>query len=137
VHLSPTRRASDLGQSTYNLDRTIRVALDLLLVVFLRRYVQRPLHVFGGLGVMLGVVGAALLGYLATEKFVFGEAIGDRPMLAFALTLTISAVVLVVQGLLGELMIRLLHETGQRPQYRLKMSRKLAAPPRRAAAPER
>ena len=125
-----------LGQSKYKLDRTIRVALDLLLVVFLRRYVQRPLHVFGGLGVLLGLVGASLLGYLAIEKFVFGEAIGDRPMLAFALTLAISAIVLVVQGLLGELMIRLLHETGQRPQYRLKMSRKLTAAGR-IAAPER
>jgi glycosyltransferase involved in cell wall biosynthesis len=126
-----------LGQSKYKLDRTIRVALDLLLVVFLRRYVQRPLHVFGGLGIMLGVVGAGLLGYLATEKFVFGQAIGDRPMLAFALTLTVSAVFLVVQGLLGELMIRLLHETGHRPQYRLKMSRKLTATPGRMAALER
>lgn len=115
------------GRSKYKLDRTIRVALDLLLVVFLRKYVQRPLHVFGGLGILLGILGASLLGYLAVEKFVFGAAIGDRPMLPFALTLAVSAIFLVVQGLLGELMIRLLHETGKRPQYRLRMKRKLAA----------
>jgi len=132
--LEVNHRPRLLGKSKYKLDRTIRVALDLLLVVFLRRYVQRPLHVFGGVGIALGLVGSALLAYLATEKFVFGEAIGDRPMLAFAFTLTISSVFLVVQGLLGELMIRLLHETGHRPQYRLKMSRKLEAEARRTAA---
>ncbi|MEQ9642673.1 MAG: glycosyltransferase family 2 protein [Alphaproteobacteria bacterium] len=111
------------GTSKYGLDRTLRVALDLMLIVFLRKYLQRPLHIFGGLGILLGVIGAAISAYLAVVKFGLGEEIGGRPLLFFAGLLLIASVFLVVQGLLGEVLVRLLHQSHERPQYRLRLPR--------------
>lgn len=118
-------RARTRGTSKYGLDRTLRVALDLLLIVFLRKYIQRPLHFFGGIGALLGVLGTAICLYLASLKVFLGEDIGERPLLLLGITLVVSAVILVVQGLTGEIVVRLLHESADRPQYRLRLDRKL------------
>ena len=108
------------GNSKYKLDRSVRVLLDLILVVFLRKYIQRPLHAFGGLGLLLASIGMAIMLYLVALKLFAGAAIGGRPLLLFGVMLNISGLILIVQGLLGELVVRLLHETGDRPQYRIK-----------------
>jgi glycosyltransferase involved in cell wall biosynthesis len=113
------------GRSKYSLDRSTRVLLDLLLVMFLHRYVQRPLHVFGGIGLVFAVTGMAICLYLTGLKVFYGESIGGRPLLLLGITLNIVALFLIIQGLLGELIIRLLHESTDRPQYRLKLLRKL------------
>lgn len=112
------------GQSKYSLDRTLRVALDLILMVFLRKYIQRPLHFFGGLGAVLGTVGLAICLYLVVVKLGYGEDIGNRPLLTLGVSLSVSALILIVQGLLGELIVRLLHQSDSQPQYRLRLDRK-------------
>ena len=112
------------GQSKYSLDRTLRVALDLILMVFLRKYIQRPLHFFGGLGAVLGTVGLAICLYLVILKLGYGEDIGNRPLLTLGVSLTVSALILIVQGLLGELIVRLLHQSDSQPQYRVRLDRK-------------
>ena len=113
------------GSSKYGLDRTMRVVLDLLLVMFFRRYIQRPLHVFGGAGLMCIVPGGLVLTYLALLKLLTGASIGGRPLLSLGVLLVVVGVVLIGQGLLGELTGRLLHEAGGRAQYHLKSPRKL------------
>ena len=120
------------GSSKYGLDRTVRVVLDLMLVMFFRRYIQRPLHVFGGAGLMCIIPGGLILSYLATLKIVTGADIGGRPLLSLGILLVVVGIVLIGQGLLGELTGRLLHEAGGRAQYHLKSPRKLqhdALPP--------
>lgn len=114
------------GSSKYGLDRTLRVGLDLLLIVFMRRYIQRPLHFFGSIGAILGVLGFAICAYLVFLKIGFDEAIGGRPLLLLGILLIVSAVTMVVQGLIGELLVRLLHQSDDRPQYRLRLGRKTA-----------
>ena len=115
------------GSSKYGLDRTLRVGLDLLLIVFMRRYIQRPLHFFGSIGAFLGILGFAICAYLVVLKIVFDEAIGGRPLLLLGVLLVVSAVTMVVQGLIGELLVRLLHQSDDRPQYRLRLARKVAS----------
>src|SRR5512139_195817 len=56
------------GQSKYGIDRTFRVILDLVLIVFFMRYRQRPLHAFGGLGLWLATPGVLMLVYLLGVK---------------------------------------------------------------------
>jgi len=114
------------GKSKYALDRTFRVVLDLILIIFFRRYIQRPLHVFGGAGLMCMLPGGLILAYLATLKIFAGTDIAGRPLLTLGVMLFVVGIVMVGQGLLGELTGRLLHEAGGRPQYHLKSPRKMA-----------
>ncbi|MDM7456428.1 MAG: glycosyltransferase family 2 protein [Tepidimonas sp.] len=104
------------GQSKYGIDRTFRVILDLVLIVFFLRYRQRPLHAFGGLGLWLLVPGGLILLYLATVKLM-GEDIGGRPLLVVGVMAVLMGAQLIVAGLTGELLIRIYHEGSGRPQY--------------------
>jgi hypothetical protein len=84
------------------MERYLRGFLDLLTVTFMGRYRQRPLHLFGGLGLLLGTVGAGLLAYLTVLKLL-GEAIGHRPLLTLGVLLVVVGVQLVSLGLVSEL----------------------------------
>lgn len=107
------------GQSKYGIDRTFRVILDLVLIVFFMRYRQRPLHAFGGLGLWLAMPGVLMLGYLAVIK-LGGEDIGGRPLLIAAVMLILIGAQLIVAGLIGEMLTRIYHEGQGRPQYHVR-----------------
>ena len=91
------------GRSRYGLERYLRAFLDLLTVTFIGRYRHRPLHLFGGLGLLVGLVGFVLLAYLTALK-VAGEAIGHRPLLTLGVLLVVVGVQLVSLGLIGEML---------------------------------
>lgn len=107
------------GQSKYGIDRTFRVILDLVLIVFFMRYRQRPLHAFGGLGLWLATPGVLILAYLLALK-IGGESIGGRPLLIAAVMLILIGAQLVVAGLTGEMLMRVYHEGQGRPQYHVR-----------------
>ncbi|MEK7883243.1 glycosyltransferase family 2 protein [Methyloversatilis sp. NSM2] len=104
------------GVSKYGIDRTFRVILDLVLIVFFMRYRQRPLHAFGALGLWLATPGAAVLCWMGLLK-LFGHDIAGRPLLMAGVMLLLMGVQLIVAGLIGELLIRIYHEGRGRPQY--------------------
>jgi hypothetical protein len=118
------------GHSKYGLGRTLRVLLDLFTVKFLVAYGTRPAHLFGLWGLGVGAIGAATLAYLAYVKFVVGEAIGGRPLLIVGWMLLIAGVMLVMNGLLAELLVRTYHESQGKPTYVVK-ELPLAAEPER------
>jgi glycosyltransferase involved in cell wall biosynthesis len=107
------------GMSKYGLDRTFRVILDLVLIVFFMRYRQRPLHAFGALGLWLATPGAGILLWMGLLK-LFGHDIGGRPALIAGVMLLLMGVQLVVAGLIGELLIRIYHEGRGGAQYHLR-----------------
>jgi len=74
-------RARQFGKSKYGIGRTARVVLDLITVSFLLNYATRPLHIFGGLGLIVGSVGTLIGLYLTFLKLALGRDIGDRPLL--------------------------------------------------------
>ncbi len=104
------------GVSKYGIDRTFRVILDLILVVFFMRYRQRPLHAFGGLGLWLATPGVLILLWLLLDKLM-GHAIGGRPLLLAGVMLVLMGVQLIAAGLIGELLMRIYHEAGGAPQF--------------------
>lgn len=104
------------GVSKYGIDRTFRVILDLILIVFFMRYRQRPLHAFGGLGLWLAAPGALILLWLLVEKLL-GEDIGGRPLLLAGVMLVLMGAQLIAAGLIGELLTRIYHEAGGAPQF--------------------
>jgi dolichol-phosphate mannosyltransferase len=90
------------GRSRYGLERYLRGFLDLLTVTFMGRYRHRPLHLFGGIGLLLGFLGTLVLSYL-TVLWLSGEAIGHRPLLTLGVLLVVVGVQLVSLGLVSEL----------------------------------
>src|SRR5262249_33449876 len=110
-------RARTRGRSKYGLGRTLRVILDLFTVKFLLSYATRPAHFFGPIGFLFGGGGFAILAYLTWLKLGAGEAIGGRPLLLLGTLLFRFGGMLVICGLLGELLVRIYHESQGKPIY--------------------
>jgi glycosyltransferase involved in cell wall biosynthesis len=108
------------GSSKYGLGRTLRVLMDLLTIWFMQKFLTRPMHVFGALGLLSLGLGLLTGGYLTILKFAFGESIADRPLLTLVVVLLLAGVQLFCFGLLGELLIRTYHESQGRPIYRVR-----------------
>ncbi|MEO7191078.1 MAG: glycosyltransferase family 2 protein [Vicinamibacterales bacterium] len=113
-------RARIHGRSKYGISRTIRVVLDLVTVKFLLSYSTRPLQMFGVMGLAIGALGGLLLGYLAYVKFMYEEAIGNRPLLSVSILLMITGVQFVTVGLLAEMQARTYHESQNKPVYAIR-----------------
>ncbi len=108
------------GQSKYGLGRTFRVAMDLLTIWFMKKFLTRPMHVFGLFGLLSMVLGTLLGGYLTFVKVFLGESIGNRPLLILAVVLLLAGVQLFSFGLLAELLMRTYHESQGKPIYRVR-----------------
>ncbi len=91
------------GVSKYGWKRLFKGALDLITVIMLTRYLKRPGHFFGGLGIASGGIGFFILLGLSIQKIFFGASIGNRPLLLLGVLLVILGVQLVSTGLIGEL----------------------------------
>ncbi|MDK9699887.1 MAG: hypothetical protein OEM52_07080 [bacterium] len=90
------------GKTKYGASRFLKGFLDLLTVVFLQRYTRRPSHIFGGVGIVIGTAGFGIAAYLTILK-LFGQPIGQRPLLLLAILFILVGVQLVSLGLLGEM----------------------------------
>ncbi|MGK7929821.1 MAG: glycosyltransferase family 2 protein [Microcystaceae cyanobacterium] len=112
--------ARQYGQSKYGLGRTVRVLMDLLTIFFLKKFLTRPMHIFGFAGLALLLVGLLMGGYLTFIKLVLGASIGHRPLLLLAVLLILTSIHLLSVGLLAELIMRTYHESQQRPIYRVR-----------------
>ena len=110
-------RARRHGVSKYGISRTVRVVLDLLTVKFLMSYSTRPLQIFGLIGLVMGLLGVALTGWLAYIRLFAYESIADRPLLLFGILLIFTGVQLVTLGLLAEMQARTYHESQKKPTY--------------------
>ncbi len=112
-------RARQYGSSKYGIDRTFRVLMDLLTVWFIKRFLTRPMYVFG-FGGLIAILGSLLAStYLLAVKLMGGD-IGNRPLLTLAVVLGLAGIQLFCFGLLGELLIRTYHESQGRPIYRIR-----------------
>ena len=94
------------GSSKYGWSRLTKGFLDLLTVVFITKYRQRPLHLFGLPGLLSMAVGILLGLWLTFEKLVLGEAIGTRPALLLAVLLVVIGTQFFGLGLIGEFLTR-------------------------------
>ncbi len=98
------------------MERFLRGFLDLVTVGFLTRFMVRPMHLFGMLGTLSFASGFVMAAWISFDKVVFGQPIGDRPLLLFAVMLVVVGVQMFTTGLLGETIIRPAMETTNRYQ---------------------
>jgi glycosyltransferase involved in cell wall biosynthesis len=103
AELPVNHRPRTNGQSRFGIERYLRAPFDLLTIVFMGRYRQRPLHLFGGLGVTASLAGGAILAYLTALK-IGGAGIGDRPLLLLGILLVVVGVQFLTLGLIGEML---------------------------------
>ena len=97
-----SHRPRQFGKSKYSVGRFTRGFLDFLTVLFLTRYRTRPLHLIGGMGLILSLVGAGILLYLTILK-IGGTPIAGRPLFFLGILFIIIAIQLVTFGLLAEM----------------------------------
>ncbi|GAB4405582.1 MAG: glycosyltransferase family 2 protein [Thermodesulfovibrionales bacterium] len=108
------------GKSKYGISRTVKVVLDLITVKFLQSFSTRPLQFFGAIGIAGGFIGFLTLLYLSIEKLILGNPIGGRPLLLLGALLIIVGIQFIGMGLLGEMIVRVYHETQRKPIYVIK-----------------
>jgi len=108
------------GKSKYGISRTIKVVLDLITVKFLQSFSTKPLQFFGTVGMTGGFLGFLLLLYLSIDKLILGNPIGGRPLLLLGALLIIVGIQFIGMGLLGEMIVRVYHETQRKPIYVIK-----------------
>ena len=85
------------GQSKYGINRTIRVLSDLQLILFLKRFRHKPMHLFGGWGVFSLGIGSLILFYLLIQK-ILGHEIGGRPLLTLGFILFMAGLQLIASA---------------------------------------
>ena len=112
-------RARQFGSSKYGIDRTFRVLMDLLTVWFMKRFLTRPMYVFGFGGLIAILLSLVASSYLLAVKLMGGD-IANRPLLTLAVVLGLAGIQLFCFGLLGELQIRTYHESQDQPIYRIR-----------------
>jgi glycosyltransferase involved in cell wall biosynthesis len=108
------------GKSKYGISRTMKVVLDLITVKFLQSFSTKPLQFFGPIGLLSGAFGFLISLYLTLEKIFSGKDIGGRPLLLLGALLIIVGIQFIGMGLLGEMMVRVYHETQKKPIYVIK-----------------
>src|SRR5690606_3425972 len=108
------------GKSKYGLGRTTKVINDLILLLFQRKYLQKPIHLFGNIGLLSFLLGGIILTYLMIVKFGTGQDIGNRPLLILGILLMFVGVQFFTTGIIIDLQMRTYFESQQKRPYKVK-----------------
>lgn len=108
------------GKSKYGLGRTTKVVNDLILLLFQRKYLQKPIHLFGNIGMLSFLCGGLILLYLLVIKFGFGHDIGNRPLLILGILLLFVGVQFFTTGFIIDLQMRTYFESQQKRPYTIR-----------------
>jgi glycosyltransferase involved in cell wall biosynthesis len=107
------------GKSKYGINRTFKVASDLILLVFFQKYFKRPIHFFGPLGLASLGLGGAIYTYLLIIK-IGGAEIWGRPILILGTTLMLAGIQFITLGIMAELMMRTYYESQAKKTYSIR-----------------
>lgn len=106
------------GTSKYGISRTLKVASDLMLMAFFIKYRQKPMHLFGSLGLTAFGLGGLIESYLLILK-MFGNDIGGRPLFFVGILLILSGIQLITTGFIAELQMRTYYKSSSSTPYRV------------------
>ncbi|WP_346861311.1 glycosyltransferase family 2 protein [uncultured Draconibacterium sp.] len=112
-------RSREFGTSKYGINRTTRVLSDLVLMVFFKKYLQRPMHFFGNIGIFTLAFGVLINFYLLVLKLM-GNDIWGKPLLLLGILLVLGGIQFITTGIIAELQMRTYFESQQKKPYRVK-----------------
>ena len=107
------------GKSKYGINRTFKVMSDLVLMVFMRRYMQKPMHLFGPLGFVSFGLGVLINIYLLILK-IMGHDIGGKPLLILGLILLLGGIQLITIGIIADINVRTYYESQSKKTYNVR-----------------
>jgi glycosyltransferase involved in cell wall biosynthesis len=107
------------GTSKYGLGRTFKVMADLITMVFFRKYIQKPMHLFGTMGFISLGFGILINLYLLVLK-IMGQEIWGKPILILGLIFLIAGIQLITFGILAEINVRTYFEGTNRKTYQVR-----------------
>lgn len=108
------------GKSNYGLSRTTKVVNDLILLLFQRKYLQKPIHLFGNIGLLSFIGGSLIMLYLFYVKFFHGEDIGNRPLLVLGILFMFVGVQFFTTGIIIDLQMRTYFESQSKRPYNIR-----------------
>ena len=123
TQIDVNHRAREFGKSKYNLSRTTRVMSDLILMLFFKKYLQRPMHLFGGLGIITFGLGVLINIYLLVLKFI-GDDIWGKPLMLLGMLLVLGGIQFVTIGIVAELQMRTYFESQNKKTYTVRRIKK-------------
>ncbi|EAZ82258.1 glycosyltransferase family 2 protein [Algoriphagus machipongonensis] len=107
------------GESKYGLSRTFKVLADLILMLFFQKYFQRPIHLFGGIGIVSFMIGMLINFYLLILKLL-GEDIWGRPIMILGIVLVLGGIQFITTGIIAEIIVRTYFESQNKKTYTIK-----------------
>lgn len=119
VQVKVTHHARRFGKSKYNMGRTLKVVSDLLLVLFIKRYMQKPMHLFGSAGLMLAIAGTVINLYLLGLK-LNGQDIWGKPLLILGSLLFLAGIQLITTGIIADIQMRTYFESQRKKPYNIR-----------------
>jgi glycosyltransferase involved in cell wall biosynthesis len=111
--------ARRFGTSKYGLGRTFRVMADLITMVFFRKYIQKPMHLFGTMGFISFGLGVLINLYLLILK-ILGHDIWGKPILILGLIFLLGGIQLITIGILAEINVRTYFESQNKKTYTIR-----------------
>jgi len=115
-----SHRPRQFGESKYGIGRTVRVVVDLLLILFFQRFTDRPLQLFGPAGLIALGSGLFIDLWLTMDKVIFGADLATRPMLQLGSLLIVTGILLFGIGLMLEMQARTYYEATGRRHYSIR-----------------
>ncbi len=120
VEVPVHHHARQFGEAKYGLERTFKVLLDLFTVKFLLSYSSKPIYLFGGTGIGIIALSAALLIFLAIRRLFYGISVFSSPLFPISAMFFIMGFQSILMGLIAELQVRTYHESQHKPTYTLR-----------------
>lgn len=108
------------GKSKYGMDRIVKVLLDLMTLVFMMRFSTKPIRIFGGFGLLVGLLGGLSFLAVILMKLLMGMDMTGNPFFLTGILLTFVGLQFLAMGLLGEINVRTYHESQNKPIYYLR-----------------
>ncbi|MCB0664597.1 MAG: glycosyltransferase [Saprospiraceae bacterium] len=107
------------GVSKYGMGRTIKVMSDLMLMLFFKRYLKNPMHLFGNSGVIIFLIGVLINFYMLWLK-IQGQDIWGKPLMLVGILFVLTGIQLVTFGIIVELQMRTYYESQEKRPYQIR-----------------
>jgi len=108
------------GKTKYNWRRGVKGLVDMISVWFWRKYANRPLHLFGGTGILFSLFGSSILLWMTIEKIFFRASISEKIWPLMGVFFIMIGIQLFVFGLMADIMIKNYYKSQKRMNYSIK-----------------
>jgi glycosyltransferase involved in cell wall biosynthesis len=116
------------GKAKYGLERTLKVMLDLITVIFLNNFAKKPIYLFGGTGIVMMLLSMITLLVLAIRRIFAGISVLTSPLFIMSVMIFILGFQSILMGLIAELLVRTYHESQGKPIYTVRKTLNVNSP---------